>query len=1378
MMLKGAFLMKKLITILLCVLMLFTIAPLDIFALEFDEMNFSLFSNGENEKVKEETSISTQSTEFDTVISYSSTDEKASVTVISSDDERLSEKYLLMYAVDNSTFTCENNGGALNSYYFSNAFDRNWNTVWRSQSEQVNGFTNTVDVSFKETVTLDRILYQSDSGARGYPVTLKLQFASGKEEYTEELSITSTATGSAVIFDFGQEYEVTKIRLEWMDCPKNHRYEASAREIVFLQPESEETLAIDELFTDYNQFTLNEKYNSISAIEAMEETLKDNLNYEFYYKDIIERAKKVATGELSYNAKLEFATKSENTDVVEINQYGALRSYAQNTLRLSWFGTDRQITGLYGKTGEVIKVYVEASDDEKCLPSINITQHYGSSGSWKKDFSLKKGLNLITVPDFGASSHTSPLVAGGGPIYISNPYTAEEQGEVKIYIEGAYSFPVYRMLSESCSEKEKLAASKKFLAELEEFCKDDFVPGQYPFDLIELQSDHCIMTVKASLAKEAYITAADGNYLKVQNSLENYDAYMERLMAFEGISCDPDDEYYDERNEYLNINFRASQATGVLAYAAYERVGLLNDSWQNTVIYAEGKGRGWGLTHEIGHVLDMYSDRAKTELTNNMLSKYNETALDGGDGTRGFFNNDIVALSSDRNDYTESSYLSTNMYNYCIWWHLESYMPSYWAKLSNMYRYYHNECDKDELALINSLNKDEKQIYYSSLILGIDLGYYYERYGYKIFASQQFVEENASDAYKALMSNAVSKGRIDNTTKPRFWYLDEYQYNLVANCETGVSGLDKAFLESEKTYIKGIEKTSLGYSVIMPAITDNTALMGYEIYEGQSEETAQVIGFSKNGVFLDTYTYEEGYTPKYYVKAYNRDLSSSAISDPAQFADSKNVCAIGDIYYTSIKEAVENANENDTITLLCDITETGIVIDKNLTIKVIEGVNVTQYRGSNASLFAVNSNCTLNIIGEGRLTLDGNLISQSYPLINVAKSATLNIETVKFQNAVSTSNGGAILLANSIVNIKNCTFENNKAASGGAVAATVAAGRITVDNTIFKSNIATSNGAAIYTVATFEITNSTFQNNSAVNGGAICNSSGGVLRIKNKNTFSSNNATVGGALWLDGYTEIVNADFISNTAKQNGGAIYYSTSVQTRKVAVSSSAFEKNEAGGLGNDVYAMINSAAAVLTLSSNEIETSPCLRSSVYVAKGNVTLQEANLLSIGISDTKKVTVSASGQYVVVSSDNAVNLTFTANEVLPNLQIGENKRVLSSYLKADSDIALENVYGFSHTESDWIIDKAATCKAEGLKHKECIVCKVKLSSEMIATVEHSDTDGDGKCDSCFESLNNLSDCSCMCHKKGFSGFIWKILRIFYKLFGMKKVCACGVKHY
>ena len=44
-----------------------------------------------------------------------------------------------------------------------------------------------------------------------------------------------------------------------------------------------------------------------------------------------------------------------------------------------------------------------------------------------------------------------------------------------------------------------------------------------------------------------------------------------------------------------------------------------------------------------------------------------------------------------------------------------------------------------------------------------------------------------------------------------------------------------------------------------------------------------------------------------------------------------------------------------------------------------------------------------------------------------------------------------------------------------------------------------------------------------------------------------------------------------------------------------------------------------------------------------------------------------------------------------------------------------------AHIESDWIIDKKATIKEEGKKHKECLVCKSTIQTETIPKSEYSE---------------------------------------------------------
>ena len=63
------------------------------------------------------------------------------------------------------------------------------------------------------------------------------------------------------------------------------------------------------------------------------------------------------------------------------------------------------------------------------------------------------------------------------------------------------------------------------------------------------------------------------------------------------------------------------------------------------------------------------------------------------------------------------------------------------------------------------------------------------------------------------------------------------------------------------------------------------------------------------------------------------------------------------------------------------------------------------------------------------------------------------------------------------------------------------------------------------------------------------------------------------------------------------------------------------------------------------------------------------------------------------------------------------------------------------HTESDWIIDKAATTQAEGEKHIECTVCKAVLKTEKIDKI--SDTHEHSYSDWKYDKDNHWKECSC-----------------------------------
>ena len=106
------------------------------------------------------------------------------------------------------------------------------------------------------------------------------------------------------------------------------------------------------------------------------------------------------------------------------------------------------------------------------------------------------------------------------------------------------------------------------------------------------------------------------------------------------------------------------------------------------------------------------------------------------------------------------------------------------------------------------------------------------------------------------------------------------------------------------------------------------------------------------------------------------------------------------------------------------------------------------------------------------------------------------------------------------------------------------------------------------------------------------------------------------------------------------------------------------------------------------------------------------------------------------------------------------------------------------HTPADAVREWSAnpTCTENGSVYEVvyCSVCDEEISRELIVieATGHVDNDGDGYCDACPELLDPSVECDHNCHKGGISGFFWKIINFFNKLFGLSKTCECGATHY
>ncbi|MBK8986457.1 MAG: hypothetical protein IPM39_10305 [Chloroflexi bacterium] len=199
--------------------------------------------------------------------------------------------------------------------------------------------------------------------------------------------------------------------------------------------------------------------------------------------------------------------------------------------------------------------------------------------------------------------------------------------------------------------------------------------------------------------------------------------------------------------------------------------------------------------------------------------------------------------------------------------------------------------------------------------------------------------------------------------------------------------------------------------------------------------------------------------------------------------------------------------------------------------------------------------------GAGLITISGGGTTR---LFNVQNGAAFTVRGLRLVDGRANDNGGAIYAERlSTLTIENCTFQDNVAANGGAIAtngwgANDAGVVVTISDSAFDGNTATApgipgggnGGGALYlsggSAAT--VSDSLFTGNQASNGGAIHLLHSNLLAVGT--TFTGNSAQNaaggggGGAIYMDGtkalsgQVQLVTSTFRQNTSNQLGGAIF------------------------------------------------------------------------------------------------------------------------------------------------------------------------------------------------------------------------------------------------
>lgn len=731
------------------------------------------------------------------------------------------EEYSNLFKMDNNNIkSIGNNGGHYSGQVITNAIDGKLDTYWETNKANKGDFTNEVEVEFKDAVELNRVVYGArKSDRKGFAQEFEIYGSTTSKGDTYQLVATGSHNKVSGLVE--AKFNPTKFKRVKFKFKNSDQNWATLSEIAFYKQDIVSD-KIDNLFTNQLKNELSEDFNTKEKLQALENETKGH-PLESSFKESLELAKEILNGE------------SSTVKVITAEQHGDMAAYAKNTLKFG-FGNNNQPTGISAKPGDVITVYVDA-DPSKPLPSLAFSQQEGSFGNWMRTVSLKVGKNVITVPEVPQDGWYKHEVTKGGPIYIVNPYTKEEQPKAPVirFVSGD-KFP---FLTKDTNEEE----FKKFLIEYkkamdEDIAKNPNVLDREVLDVFEFVSDHIVWTGTATGAYETYIEQG----VNPLDTIKSYNTHMEEIFKYYGL--DGSSEQNDPK--YIRENVRLAQPFAYM-YSYTNHIGVLSDVMANHLIPFEDRGPSWGLTHEIGHRMDVNA-RLYGEVTNNMLPMHMSVYYNKIDNRIPYEANIYKnVISENSNKYMEGGAFE----RLAVYWQLEMYKPGYWASLNKLYRE-RNVSLGDE----NPNNvKMQYLIKFSSEVIGEDLSEYFARHGFEV--------------------NDETKAETSKYPKPdkKIWYLNNSKAKYEGSGFTQDTNLEVSLNRVEN----GIKLTFDVDDKVKPD------LLGYEILRD-----GEVIGFTGTNTFTDTNA-DKAKNSKYEVVPYDLNLGTGKSVSIYQFTPNINI---------------------------------------------------------------------------------------------------------------------------------------------------------------------------------------------------------------------------------------------------------------------------------------------------------------------------------------------------------------------------------------------------------------------------------------------------------------------------------------------------------
>lgn len=563
--------------------------------------------------------------------------------------------------------------------------DNDYTSSWKFKSWDAGGFNDnsrSPEVEFDAFYEMDRIILIPDQAQQysyAYHTIYYWNEAGDKVRLYYRLYMGPKTSSNGKVYyeyEFSEPIKTNKIQINLGMGSAPGNGEISISEMKFYHYDSTKA-DVNDLFTDQMHLVLREDVTE-DTIKALEDRLNtpDPYSGELHYKkDLLQR-------ELD-TARLILNDKKIKESVIQIDT-SVSKKYDGHLSMVGGLNASQPL-GVVGYANETIAIYV-GSPNKAIGSATNLrlvaTQYHAESGSWQRNVqNLKIGINEITIPNI-----QDLAVEHGGSLYVE--YIGDKTSEVyAVRVSGGHEIPMLN-ISKVTDENERKALVKAYVKELEDYVptieslhnekhKGSGTAVDYNFDqtncilgATEIVIDKMMYSVSAKQILSALSgTTTEEKAEQLYNSLVAMEDMIDLFYQHKGLN-----DAGGNRNKLptsrLNIRYQRMFA-GAFMYAGGSHIGIEWGSVPGLAtsepVVADEKGKytsgryfGWGIAHEIGHIINE-GNYAIAEITNNYFSVLAQ-AKDTNDSVRFKYENVYKKVTSGTKGKASNVFTQLGMY--------------------------------------------------------------------------------------------------------------------------------------------------------------------------------------------------------------------------------------------------------------------------------------------------------------------------------------------------------------------------------------------------------------------------------------------------------------------------------------------------------------------------------------------------------------------------------------------------------------------------------------------------------------------------------------------------------------------------------------------